>query len=40
MPEVRPKELWIFVKANCLVENEVSRVCDLFQRAAACGFPR
>jgi hypothetical protein len=40
MPEVRPKELWIFVKANCLVENEVSRVCDLFQRAAACGFSR
>lgn len=40
MPEARPKELWIFVNANCLVEEEVSRVCDLFQRAAACGFSR
>ena len=40
MPEVRPKELWIFVSANCFVENEVTRVCDLFRRASACGFSR
>ncbi|MFM2216370.1 MAG: hypothetical protein RL240_688 [Planctomycetota bacterium] len=40
MPEVRPKELWIFVSANCFVENEVTRACDLFRRASACGFSR